>query len=73
MRTGVVCPTDPERVDSNKTAQKYYILSDSELKLGTRGISTYLVIPRLVAMIRMGARSLSSARLRNEKHSMSNM
>ena len=33
----------------------------------------YLVIPRLVAMINMGAISLSSARLRKEKHSISNM
>ena len=30
-------------------------------------------MPLLVAMMRMGARSLSSARLRKEKHSMSNM
>lgn len=33
----------------------------------------YRVMPRLVAMMRTGAMSLSSARLRNEKHSMSNM
>ena len=36
-------------------------------------ISTYLVMPLLVAMMRMGAMSVSSARFRNEKHSMSNM
>ena len=35
--------------------------------------SAYLVIPLLVAIISIGARSLSSARFRNEKHSMSNM
>ena len=33
----------------------------------------YLVMPLLVAMMRMGAMSLSKARLRKEKHSMSNM
>ncbi len=36
-------------------------------------MSAYLVMPLLVAIIRMGAMSLSRARLRNEKHSMSNM
>ena len=35
--------------------------------------ATHRVMPRFVAMTRTGARSLSSARLRNEKHSMSSM
>ena len=35
--------------------------------------STDLVIPLFVAMMRIGAISLSNARLRNEKHSMSSM
>ena len=35
--------------------------------------SLYLVIPLLVAIIRIGAMSDSSARFRNEKHSISNM
>ena len=33
----------------------------------------YLVIPLLVAIIKIGAMSLSSARLRKEKHSISSM
>ena len=37
------------------------------------GVQSYLVIPLLVATIRIGDISLSKARLRNEKHSISNM
>ncbi len=36
-------------------------------------IKFYFVIPRLVAMIKIGAISLSKARFKNEKHSISNI
>ena len=43
------------------------------ISLVTFDTSTYLVIPLLVAMMRMGAMSLSKARFKNEKHSISSM
>lgn len=40
---------------------------------GVRQTEEYRVMPLLVAMMRTGDRSLSRARFRKEKHSMSNM
>ncbi len=51
----------------------HVLLNDSRISKSPFGRRAHRVIPLLVAMMRIGAMSLSSARFRYEKHSMSNM
>ena len=62
MGTGVASASDPAERERDRETDQSQLSSQP-----------YLVMPLLVAMIRMGAMSDSSARFRKEKHSISSM